>query len=391
MKKEYGLVLAGGGTKGAYEVGAWKALKEMNVPVTAISGASIGAINAALMIQDDFEKLLHIYDTIGIHNIVHIEKELKDKQNILSMKNAIVLTRQYAKEKGFDNHPLRKMMEEYIDIDRIYRSPIQFGMTTYSLKTKTPLEIFKEEIPKEQFIDYLLATACFPIYKGQKIGEDEFFDGGFYDNVPINMLVNKGYKNIIVVDISNDGIKRRLIDKNIYLKIIKPNENLGGIFEFNKEKMKHNMTMGYLDTLKAFNHLQGHSYYFPILEFNKLLQDFNLNHIYGLEYAASIYQIDRYQIYTADEFLDLILQKHKENLKEYNKIREKFEFKKIIRQYKLVMHVINKGFGLCFFMDMLSSEPKYRTNRLLKKFFSDYIIAIDAMNELKNLKENPFI
>lgn len=30
MKEGFGLVLAGGGTKGAYEVGAWKALKELN-------------------------------------------------------------------------------------------------------------------------------------------------------------------------------------------------------------------------------------------------------------------------------------------------------------------------------------------------------------------------
>lgn len=56
MDKEFGLVLAGGGTKGAYEVGVWKALKELNISITAIAGTSIGALNAALILQDDFEK-----------------------------------------------------------------------------------------------------------------------------------------------------------------------------------------------------------------------------------------------------------------------------------------------------------------------------------------------
>ena len=42
MKRRYGLVLAGGGTKGAYEVGAWKALKELDVEITAIVGTSSG-------------------------------------------------------------------------------------------------------------------------------------------------------------------------------------------------------------------------------------------------------------------------------------------------------------------------------------------------------------
>ncbi|MDO4282559.1 MAG: patatin-like phospholipase family protein [Clostridia bacterium] len=387
MKKEYGLVLAGGGTKGAYEVGAWKALKEMNMNITAICGASIGAINAALMIQDDFDKLLKIYDTIKIENIVDVKEKLKNKKNILSAKNVVPLATEYVKTKGFDNKPLREMMEKYLDIDKIYSSNIELGMTTYSKKSKTALEVFKEDIPKDEFIDYLLATACFPIYKGQKIGEEEYFDGGYYDNVPINMLAKKGYKNIIVIDISNDGIKRKIASKGTYLKIIRSNEDLGGIFEFDREKMKKNMMMGYLDTLKAFNKLQGHTYYFTIPEFNKLVSIFNLNTLYGLEYAARIYNIDKYQIYTAEEFLNLIMEKHNRYQNEYNKFRKVFNFKRIVSQYKLVMRVISKGFGLCFFMDMLASEPKFRTNKLLNKFFSDYIVATDAMNELINYKE----
>jgi len=387
MKKEYGLVLAGGGTKGAYEVGAWRALKEMNINITAISGASIGAINAALIIQDDFGKLLNIYETINVENIVDVKDKLRNKRNILSPKNVVPLATEYVKLKGFDNKPLREMMEKYLDIDKIYNSSIDFGMTTYSKKNKTSLEVFKEDIPKEEFIDYLLATACFPIFKEQKIGEEEYVDGGYYDNVPINMLTKKGYKNIIVIDISKDGIKRKMISKNTYVKIIRPAEDLGGIFDFDKSRMQKNMTMGYLDTLKAFNKLQGHSYYFTISEFNKLVSTFNLNTLYGLEYAAKIYNIDRYKIYSAEEFLEVVLEKHEKYQNQYNKFRKMFNFKRIISQYKLVMRVINKGFGLCLFMDMLSSEPKYRTNKLLNKFFSDYIIATDAMNELTNYKD----
>ena len=54
-EKEYGLVLAGGGTKEAYQVGVWKALQELNINVTAIVGTSIGALNGALFLQDDID------------------------------------------------------------------------------------------------------------------------------------------------------------------------------------------------------------------------------------------------------------------------------------------------------------------------------------------------
>ena len=58
MTNGYGLVLAGGGTRGAYEVGAWKALKELDIEITGIVGTSIGAINGALFLQDDYDKIL---------------------------------------------------------------------------------------------------------------------------------------------------------------------------------------------------------------------------------------------------------------------------------------------------------------------------------------------
>lgn len=50
-KDEWGLVLAGGGGKGAYQAGAFKALWEYGIQdyITAVSGASVGALNAVLL------------------------------------------------------------------------------------------------------------------------------------------------------------------------------------------------------------------------------------------------------------------------------------------------------------------------------------------------------
>ena len=59
--REYGLVLAGGGTKGAYQVGVWKALCELGINVKAIVGASIGALNGELFLQNDIQKVEKMY------------------------------------------------------------------------------------------------------------------------------------------------------------------------------------------------------------------------------------------------------------------------------------------------------------------------------------------
>ena len=293
--REYGLVLAGGGTKGAYQVGVWKALKELNINVKGIVGASIGSLNGALFLQDDFKMVEDMYENIKLGNIMNIDG-MNENKNIFSLSNIFNLAADYTKQKGIDNTPLRNMIKKYIDMDKIYNSNIDFGLVTFSVKNRQPLQVFKNEIPKEEMENYLLASSCFPIFKPQIINNEEYFDGGLYDNIPANMLIEKGYKNIIIADIAGVGFSKRTINKDVYIKVIKPSEDLGGTFEFNHERIINNIKLGYLDTMKAFNQMQGHMYYFRSEEFAKMLEVFNLETIYGLEYSAQIYKMNKYRI-----------------------------------------------------------------------------------------------
>jgi NTE family protein len=50
------LVLCGGGSLGSYEVGVWKYLREKQMHFDIVTGTSIGSINGAMVVMDDFEK-----------------------------------------------------------------------------------------------------------------------------------------------------------------------------------------------------------------------------------------------------------------------------------------------------------------------------------------------
>ena len=388
MKKEYGLVLTGGGSKGAYEVGAYKALKEMGINVTAIVGSSIGAINGAMMIQSDFDKMHDIYKNIKIKNLMDLDTEIDENKNIFYIKNIVKIMKDYTRKKGFSNEPLKKMLEENLDLDKLYDSEIDYGIMTYSTKTKEPVEIFKKDIPKDEMVDYILASACFPIYKSQKIKDDELIDGGFYDNMPINMLANKGYKNIIVLDVKGIGFFKKIEKNDLYIKMIKTSEYLGGTFELNKDLIEKNIKLGYLDTLKAFNKVQGHIFYFSSKEFIKLLRHFTLDEIYGLETAGRIYKMDKYKIYTAKEFLDILKEKHEKAYNKYIKIKDNDE-KVLFKEIKNLVEIVNKGLGVCFFQDLLSKSPKERDG-IYKVMFSEYISAAIGILELINMDEKEY-
>ena len=193
MNDGYCLVLAGGGTRGAYQLGAWNALKETGISIQAIAGTSIGAINAAFIIQGDTEKMEQLYYNINIDDVMDAEIDMKKNKSLFSISNIDKVSRDYIRHKIFSNEPLRKLLEKNLDLEKIYTSDIDFGLVTYSIKDHKPLEILKKDIKRDEFVQYLLASACFPIYKAQKIGENVFLDGGLYDNLPINMMIKANY------------------------------------------------------------------------------------------------------------------------------------------------------------------------------------------------------
>ncbi|MEX5426498.1 patatin-like phospholipase family protein, partial [Acinetobacter radioresistens] len=70
-----GLVLSGGGAKGAYHVGVIKALQELGIQIDMLSGASIGALNGAVLLSADTQKQ-------GLLNLETLWKKLPEVQPI---------------------------------------------------------------------------------------------------------------------------------------------------------------------------------------------------------------------------------------------------------------------------------------------------------------------
>ena len=383
MKKddrEYALVLAGGGTKGAYQVGIWKALKDIGIKINAITGASIGAINGALILQDDPDKMIEIYENIEITDIMEISDKVNPNKNLFDISNIRQLLKEYVQNKGLENTPLRKTLTKYVDLDKIYSSNIDFGIISYSFKTKEPVELFKEEIPKEEMYDYILASSCFPIFKSQKVGGKELVDGGFYDNAPVNMLIEKGYKNIIIANVEGIGFNKRTQDRNIYLKLLSPSEDLGGIFNFNHDKISRNIVLGYLDTMKSFNKMAGNYYYFPKEEFYKFLDEFTLQTIKGLETAAKIYKMDKYRPYDFEEFINELYERHQEAKVKYKEAKKTLQDKKI---FDAIEDIQNNEFVLCVATDLYLDRPTAKKLKIIQP----HIEAVEALLELEDYME----
>lgn len=258
---QYGVVLGGGGAKGCYEIGVWKALLELNIPICAVVGTSVGALNGAVMVQGDFEAAYQLWTNLDIESVINLETPLRSGNKPFKLREAINSVKRILDNRGLDVTPLRKMLMKYLDEQAIRSSAVDFGLVTFSLTDFKPVTVFKDEIPQGLLIDYLLASSCLPGFQPLEIENKRFVDGGIYDNIPVSLLLKKGIKDIIMVDVSGIGRVRRVNMANLNVVSIKNSDPLCKTLQFEGNVMGQGITMGYLDTQRAFGAFEGKRYY----------------------------------------------------------------------------------------------------------------------------------
>ncbi len=262
-----GLALEGGGAKGAYHMGVVKAYFEEGYYFDGIVGTSIGALNGAIIAQGDFEIGYQWWQQMDNSFLFDIEQA--QIQKILNRKiDKAVLSYLFSKisdiieNRGLDTKKIRETLDAIIVEDKLRQSEIDFGLVTVSVSDFKPLELYKEDIPYGKLVSYLMASANLPLFKIEPMEGKFYIDGGFYDNCPINLLIRKGYKEIIAVRTLGIGLKRKLEDLNVNVINIIPSEDLGRILNFDQNLIQTNLKRGYLDAMRVIKGLRGRKYYF---------------------------------------------------------------------------------------------------------------------------------
>lgn len=258
------IALSGGGSRGAYELGVWTALRENHIDYQLVTGTSIGSLNGALMAQGDYELTNELWHTLtidmvmedGINLEASIEAMLNQKGNLMPF------LKKYVHYRGADIGPLRDLLDRVIDEERLRASEVDFGLVTVAFPSLKPLQLTKAEIPQGEAKEYLLASAsCFPAFPMAKIDGKSYIDGGYYDNLPIGLALRMGAEEVIAVDL-NFTPAHPHDRNNPCVTYIKPSWDLGSILLFEPGVMRRNITLGYNDAQKAFGRYFGDRYTF---------------------------------------------------------------------------------------------------------------------------------
>ena len=248
------LVLAGGGARGSYQVGVWRALTELGWNPQIITGTSVGSLNGAMFALDLYETARAMWTSIRSQDVMELPEETRNLTELHQFLRDVV------RAGGMDVTPLEEIVERVLDEDALRASPIRFGLVTVEKRGLKPRELPLEEIPKGKVKDYLLASAaCFPALRAKQIDGVQFLDGGYRDNMPTGLAQKMGAEELVCVDLEGVGIT--LPNRTgLPTTMVRSYWELGDILHFDPGTARRNIELGYYDTLRAFGRLRGCAY-----------------------------------------------------------------------------------------------------------------------------------
>lgn len=375
------IVLSGGGARGAYQVGVWKALKKLNIKYDIVTGTSVGALNGVMMVQNDFKTALTFWKNITYEKIFDNDFYNVNHSIYVNYINKFVI------DGGSNPINLEKTLDNVFDKRKFYKSPIDYGIVVYNFSKLRPELLIKKNLKDEYIKDYIIASAaCYPAFKMKKINNYQYIDGGYFDNLPINLAIDLGADKIIAVDLKAIGIKRKIKDTKKDIIEIKPKNKIGSFLEFNPELAKRNIKFGYNDTMKVYGKLKGgiFTFYPKVYDFvinsiqNKystILKKFKINDtstiLSVLENAGKIFELDESKIY----FLNF----YNRNLKNKIHCQECVTKNHFIEKMKKVQfkNLLDSKYIVKYIYDLLKKGASYReVNALYLVCKKEVLVAI---------------
>ncbi|ENT8436869.1 TPA: patatin-like phospholipase family protein [Pseudomonas aeruginosa] len=306
-----GLVLSGGGAKGAYQVGVLKALRELGTRIDAVSGASIGALNGGVLasapsLDVAIERLEELWGRLAKQSPLNMKVPgylmmlaaaglrlqgagtalagLHAAQSIARRLNyELPEWLEFLEDSLLDDQPLRELMDEYLVSDDLDTGlPLYVSIYKSNGGLTDLLSAFKAELgfidtPDSDFVHIqsmepaerkklLLASAAIPmLFKPRTIEGQRYTDGGqggwqtMQGNTPITPLIDAGCNLVIVTHLSDGSPWSRHDFPDATILEIRPSESLnraqgplGGardLLGFDAEKIPSWIEQGYRDTL----------------------------------------------------------------------------------------------------------------------------------------------
>ena len=191
------VVLSGGGSLGAAQVGALKALLEGGVKPDLFVGCSVGALNAAYLAADP---------TLSrVEDLERVWRRL-DRKDVFGGNRRLMATHVLRRDDHlYEPDALRQLVRTWVPLRDLGETAVPCHVVTTDLRTGSPCW-WSEGEP----VSVLTASACLPaVFPPVPLGGSLHVDGGVTCPVPVERALDLGAARVWVVDVSGGTLGRR--------------------------------------------------------------------------------------------------------------------------------------------------------------------------------------
>ncbi|MGK0269451.1 MAG: putative acylesterase/phospholipase RssA [Cocleimonas sp.] len=281
LMKQLGLVFSGGGGKGAYEIGVWKALKEFGIDknVKAVSGTSVGGLNGALFVAGDYEAAEKLWLDIAPSKVLTLTKEKVAKALASVALGAVIpgvlpkalltLNSTLGGKGVFSQEGLAALIKDSHACDVIDNQSLPFQICALTAKGAELIYPTLNDLSSEEKEKWLLATSAIPVvFDSIEINGSNYVDGGvlpspYSDNTPYKPLIEQhGCTHIINIflDCKPDTIDASQKYPNVKFWNIVPTQAFDGFIDslnFTRDNAANLIELGYQDTAKILKQFKA--------------------------------------------------------------------------------------------------------------------------------------
>jgi len=239
--KKTALVLQGGGALGAYQYGAIQAIyeKDPNFNPVIVTGVSIGAINAAVMLGGKYgpvESLKRLWDHVKMDTLPFFPQSWQARTSKLGNPNMYYINPNYiysplTAKSIYDIRPFREFLADLIDFKQLNKNSTELVVESVNVETGA-LTRFSNRDKDGMTLDKVISSMSIPPnFPYVKVDNQYYWDGGLFANLPLAPAINC----LEEVTKHQENVKREIIVINLFRKNATLPETIADISDRVKE------------------------------------------------------------------------------------------------------------------------------------------------------------
>lgn len=304
-KPKVGLVLVGGGAKGAYQVGALKYLDEIGLNPHIIAGTSIGALNGAVLVSNgtfsqSVQRLDQLWEDLGEAEILRPNTGIRNQLISYGLQSTVPTFHEWVvsflyltgiledKKSIFNPAPIEEFLRYAVKPD-LLRNGTELWITAFpSLNIPyvdndllvAAIDFFRSRMgtkadwlcvqdcgDDDTLYNTILASAAIPLaFPKRKVNGKNYIDGALADNVPLGALASKGCTHAIVIHLENGSTWDRYDFPDQIIIEIRPEQSIcksnsfiigesSALLDFSSERISELKRRGYTDAKRCIKNV----------------------------------------------------------------------------------------------------------------------------------------